>query len=62
MVLATAAVGCWGLRHIDVERAFLQADVYEEIYIDLPEDYQVFPGAVGSLNKSIYDLVQAGRY
>ena len=42
-VLATAAVKNWELQHIDVEQAYLQADIDEEIYIELPEDYRAFP-------------------
>ena len=30
------------------------------MYIEIPEDFQEFPGAVGRLNKAIYGLVQAG--
>ena len=33
----------------------------EEIYIEIPEEFQEFPGAMGRLNKAIYGLVQAGR-
>ncbi|CAN0353481.1 unnamed protein product, partial [Ascophyllum nodosum] len=59
-VLATAAVKNWELRHINVEQAYLQADIDEEIYIELPEDYRAFPNAVGFLRKGIYGLVQSG--
>ena len=41
-VLATAAMKNWELRHIDGEQAYLQADIDEEIYIELPEDYTRF--------------------
>ena len=49
------------LRHFDAEEAFLKADIDEEIYIEIPEKFQEFPGAVGRLNKAIYGLVPAGR-
>ena len=49
------------LRHFDAEKAFLKADIDEEIYIEIPEESQEFPGAVGRLNKAIYGLVEAGR-
>ena len=39
----------------------MKADIDEEIYIEIPEEFQEFPGAVGRLNKAIYGLVQAGR-
>lgn len=42
-----------------MEQAFVQATVDEEIYIELPEEYQDFPRAVGRLNNSIDGLVQA---
>ena len=56
-VLATAAVNNWELRHIDVEQAYLQANIDEEINIELPEDYRAFPNAVGLLRKAIFGLV-----
>ena len=49
------------LRHFDEEQVFLKANIDEEIYIEIPEEYQKFPGAVGLLNKSIYALIQARR-
>ena len=36
-------------------------DIDEEIFIEIPEEFQEFSGAVGRLNKAIYGLVQAGR-
>ena len=57
--MATAKDG--ELRHFDAEQALLKADIDEEIYIEIPEEFQEFPGAVGRLNKAIYGLVQAGR-
>ncbi|CAN0441784.1 unnamed protein product, partial [Ascophyllum nodosum] len=61
MLLATAAGKDGVLRHFDAEQAFLKADIDEGIYIEIPEEFQKFPGAVGRLNKAIYGLVQAGR-
>ncbi|CAM9648245.1 unnamed protein product, partial [Ascophyllum nodosum] len=61
MLLATAAAKGGELRHFDAEQAFLKADIDEEIYIEIPEEFQKFPGAVGRLNKAIYGFVQAGR-
>lgn len=40
MVHATAAVEDRELRHVDVEQARVRAVVDEEIYIELPEEYQ----------------------
>ena len=39
----------------------MKPDIDEEIYIEIPGEFQEFPGAVGRLNKAIYGLVQAGR-
>ena len=61
MLLAMVAAKDGELRHFDAEQAFLKADIDEEIYIEIPEEFQEFPGAVGRLNKAIYGLVQAGR-
>ena len=61
MLLEMAATKDGELRHFDAEKAFLKADTDEEIYIEIPEEFQEFPGAVGRLNKATYDLVQAGR-
>ena len=32
------------------------------MYIEIPEEFQEFPGAVERLNKTVYGLVQAGRW
>ena len=61
MRLAMAAAKDGELRHFDAEQAFLKADIDEEIYIDISEEFQEFPGAVGRLNKTIHGLVQARR-
>lgn len=61
MMPATPTVETWELRHRDVQQAFLKANIDEEIHIDLSEDYQKFPGAVRTLNKSIYGLNQVER-
>ena len=61
-LLAIAAAEDLKLRHLNFERAFLETDVDEKIYAELPEGYQALPGAVGKLNNAVYGLVQAGRY
>ena len=61
MLLAMAAAKDGELCHFDAEQAFFKADIDEEIYIEILEEFQEFPGAVGRLNKSIYGLLQAGR-
>ena len=47
MLLAMAAAKDGELRHFDAEQAFLKANIDEEIYIEIPEEFQEFPGAVG---------------
>ena len=61
MILAMAAAKDGELRHFDAEQTFLKADIDEQIYIEIPEEFQEFPEVVGRLNKAIYGLVQAGR-
>ena len=61
MLLPMAAATDGELRHFDAEQAFLKVNIDEEICIEIPEEFQEFPGAVGRLNKAIYGLVQAGR-
>ena len=39
MLLAMAAANNGELRHFDAEQAFLKADVDEEIYIEIPEEF-----------------------
>ena len=61
VILVTAAAKDEELRHFDVEQAFLKADMDEETYIEISEEYQELSGAVGLLNKAIYGLVQVER-
>ena len=44
MLLAMAAAKDGEPRHFDAEQAFLKADIDEEIYIEIPEEFQEFPG------------------
>ena len=46
-VLAMAAAKGGELLHFDAEQAFLEADIDDEIYIEISEEYQAFPDAVG---------------
>ena len=61
MLLAMIAAKEGELHHFDAEQEFLKADIDEEIYVEIPEEFQEFPGAEGRLNKAIYGLVQARR-
>ena len=44
MHLAMAAAKDGELRYFDAEQAFLKADIDEEIYIEIPEEFQEFRG------------------
>lgn len=57
---ATAAIENWELRHIDVEQAYLEANIDEDIYVELPEEYRTLPNAAGLLRKAIHGLVELG--
>ena len=60
MVFGIAAVKDWELRQLDVNMAYLEAGVQEELYIELPEDYRDSCDQVGRLQKAMYGLVRAG--
>ena len=67
MILALAAKKKWILHQLDISNAFLNGDLNEEIYMDLPPGYaerkenNLPPNAVLRLKKSIYGLKQASR-
>ena len=60
MVLVIAAVKKWEPCPLDVDMAYLEANVKEELYIELPEDYRNSCDLVGRLQKAMYGLVHAG--
>ena len=47
MALAVMALLDWEGRQLDVEMAFLEADVTEELYVELPDGYRDSPNQVG---------------
>ena len=47
--------------HMDVTTAFLNGELKEEVYMDLPEQFQVQDYHVCKLNSSLYGLEQAPR-
>ncbi|GMJ02586.1 hypothetical protein HRI_003927800 [Hibiscus trionum] len=62
MLLALAAVNGWNLLQLDVNNAFLNGQLDEEMYMKLPLGYKTdadAPNLVCGLNKSIYGLKQA---
>ena len=63
ILIALETQECWSLHHLDVESAFLNGEIKEEIYASQPEDY-VKEGKeewVLKLNKALYGLMQAPR-
>jgi hypothetical protein len=66
IVLAIVAIRDYELELMDVQTAYLNADLRETVYMQQPEGYERGPGsAVGAtvclLRKALYGLKQAGR-
>ena len=60
MVFGIIATQGWEARQLDVDMAYLEADVEEEIYIELLETYREIGNHVGLLKKAMYGLIHAG--
>ena len=60
MVLSIVAVKDWELRQLDVDMAYLEAGVKEELYIELSEDYRDSCDQVDRPQTAMYGLVHAG--
>ncbi|XP_075499123.1 uncharacterized protein LOC142537497 [Primulina tabacum] len=61
-MLSLAAIKGWNLHQMDVTNAFLQGDLDEEVYMDMPLGYsRQGESKVCLLRKSLYGLKQASR-
>ena len=60
MLLAIAVLFCLEVHQMDVETAFLNADLVEEIYVAMPPGYET-PRKVWKLLKALYGLKQRPR-
>ena len=59
-----SAIACEGdsdLCHFDVDQAFVQSDLEEDVFLRLPKGWGDLSGKVVRLNKSLYGLKQASR-
>jgi hypothetical protein len=63
LLIALAAQQGWKVHHMDVKSAFLNGDLREEVYVQLPPGFVVkgSNGKVLKLNKALYGLRQAPR-
>ena len=60
IVYGIIAVFGWEARQLDVDMAYLEASVEEEIYTELPEARREINSQVSLLKKATYHLVHAG--
>ncbi|KAK4411591.1 Retrovirus-related Pol polyprotein from transposon RE2 [Sesamum angolense] len=60
-ILAIAAGYAWPIQQLDINNAFLHGYLDEDLYMDPPEGYNVEPGFVCKLERSLYGLKQASR-
>ncbi|KAL0406494.1 UNVERIFIED_CONTAM: Retrovirus-related Pol polyprotein from transposon RE1 [Sesamum latifolium] len=59
--LVLAASYAWPIQQLDINNAFLHGYLDEDLYMLPPEGYDVKPGLVYKLERSLYGLKQASR-
>jgi hypothetical protein len=65
IILGLAAANNWAVDQMDVKSAFLHGDIDEEVYVELPEGWELFPDIFKSgesvliLQKALYRLKQS---
>lgn len=61
MFVAMAAERKFVLKHWDIETAFLNGNLQEDVWMTIPQGFESKGGTVVKLNKSLYGLKQAPR-
>ena len=61
LVLALAAMFGYRVHQMDVDTAFLNAELQEEVYVASPQGYELPSGRVYRLNRCLYGLKQSPR-
>ncbi|KAH9769752.1 retrovirus-related pol polyprotein from transposon RE2 [Citrus sinensis] len=61
LILSLAVVKCWKVRQIDVNNAFLNGDLSEDVYMVQPEGFVSKEGYICKLTKALYGLKQAPK-
>ena len=71
IILGLAAANNWAIDQMDVKSAFLHGDIDEEVYVELPEGWNLFPDIFSDvfqsgetvllLQKALYGLKQSPR-
>lgn len=65
IMLLVKIIKKWNIMKLDVEAAFLNSEIKEETFIDLPKGWNevenVKKGSIGKLNAALYGLTQSAR-